>query len=482
MLYQKNTKNRSEMFFLVLLAIIAFILNEYIYYYKSVSFFVNVFILFIGLHLFISRSHLIFTYLPYIGFLINSRPREIHLIAIEMRGAFEYYSINIQKLFFFSFSTTLIIVLCVIMFLKAILQNEIKLKLWSRFIIVIFISFIGTLFFALKTNTVYLAEATNSLRYIVFLLGGVLLFQYYKVNDITRDEIEKSILRVLIIAVLLSIMYFIKDAVTADFKLRYVTSSIFFIASLFYIALNNKVSNVVKLLIPVVGVIVFFPITRGEQLNLMLCFFIYFLLSFSQVHNKSYKDFFMSKIIVVCFVMAFILGALYIYNYLPETWNMIMMKFEFFTSSDLNHDQSSSVRSSEFAQILYISNFWDFIEILIGKGLYGYYSFEHTFTSYLNESDFSLYEIQNNIFFTTHNFLSFHILKFGLIGTSIILNFYIFSVRLLSPFCSKLNLFLILSLPAIIYMSYFNPIFSFYYSFLLMVNNDAEKNKRVFQS
>ena len=474
MFYQKGRFNYSDKLHVVVLAVTAFMLNEYIYYDEKISLVINVALLLAGFLLFLRKSLSLFTFIPYIGFLLNTRPREIHIIPIESRGVFDYYSVNIQKAVFFSFSTTLIILISLLVILYVCIGKIRLRRITSYVVFAIFISVISTMVFGVRTNSLYLMEATNSLRYLIFVLGGALVFDFYKIDKCDNEVIINSIIKILLSAILLSILYIVKDVALSDYKLRYVTSSIFFSASIFYCALNTKMRVRYRLVIVIFSLIVFFPITRGEQINMFICFLIYVTLSFHREHNRSYKNFFMSKALVIGCVLSFLTGLIYIYAYLPETWNMVVMKFSFFMSTDLNHDQSSSVRSSEFESIFAMQSLYDFIEIAIGKGLFGYYSLDRTVLTYLNESDFSLLEIENNRFFSTHNFLSFHLLKFGVIGTAFILIYYISCVSFRNVFSCELNYFLVLSFVPIMYISYFSPVFSFYYSFLLMVNYNAE--------
>ncbi|MGF1689605.1 hypothetical protein L4C36_23750, partial [Photobacterium japonica] len=208
-------------------------------------------------------------------------------------------------------------------------------------------------------------------------------------------------------------------------------------------------------------------ITRGEQLLLVLNFIIYFRLSFSKTYNSRFSSFFIPKATIVFAFFGLVTALNYISIYLPDTWRMLTEKFMFFVSSDLNHDQSSSVRTHEYIAIFNIENWVSSFYLIFGKGWLGTFSLPQEIVYNLTQADFSLSDIANNKFYSPHGFIGFHVLKFGLIGSFVVFYSLLSKVNFKNQHVNKINPLAILILPATLYIGYFSPIFAFFSSIIL---------------
>lgn len=474
---------KGDIIVAIVMSLFAFALNEYIYYDSGLSYILNVFMIGIGLYLLYRRKLNFILYFSYIGFILNTRPREIHTIDIELRGNLDYYSINSQKLMLFSFSTMMLIFCFLLLFIT-------NYKVWFIYIekrlklicLICFMAAISSMIFSLHVQQLNLSEATNTLRYLIFLMFGILVSYSYKhTYDVLTisENIIKQFLILLLIALLLSIYYIVSDFLNGEFKVRYITSSIFFSPLVYYFFLTKKISNFTKLCIPLMAFFIFIPITRGEQLIATIGFLMFVFTVFSKYHNNSTFQFLFPKILILVMVLGFSFVIYMVYLYLPETWNMLYMKVQLYLSGDLTYDQSSSVRTSEIERIINASSLYSIFETFIGKGFAGYYSLDYSMISFLNETDFDLESIFQNKFYTTHSFITFHILKFGVLGFLLSLYVYLSPIKLRQLFHSELNLLCYFCAPAILYISYFSPMYCFLMSFMLSVKANEKAHTKL---
>ena len=138
----------------IFIALISFILNEFIFYSSSSSYIINFLILLLPILLSFkySLSYSVFITLIFTTLLLGARPRELHLIPLEFRGSFEYFSFHSQKFFLFSFSTTTLLIYSIIIFFvkKCFLKN----KLLTIFLIVGLFGLISGLI-SIKFGSIY---------------------------------------------------------------------------------------------------------------------------------------------------------------------------------------------------------------------------------------------------------------------------------------------------------------------------------------
>lgn len=461
---------RINYFYCFVTAVLLFFLNEHIYYDELQSIIVNLGIFTLIIVLFIFKDSRLVYVIPIVGFLLNSRPREIHLVPIHLRGDFEYFSINSQKIGLFSFSTTALIIITMILALSYIRKKEFLFQI-RKILWVLFLATLLSIIFTIDTQQIYFSASTQSLRFLLMTIGGSLFAFYYHQNIKNERVLYRAILFFVVVAVIQSIFYLASDIISNDFKLRYVTSSIFFLPFIFFIALSDLFTTKTRIFLPFIGLLVFFPITRGEQLIFVVSILITFLISFKKEHMKSFREFFTSKFLFIAVLISIILLASYLSYFLPSTWELLLRKLSFFLSGDLSFDQSTTVRSIEFSSILGVDSVSELIYLFMGKGFSGYYHMEMGALGILDRSDFSDFEINNNVFFSTHSFFSFFLLKFGVVGTLLIISFYLKNLFNNKTSVQHISTLRIILIPAILYMSYFSPLYCFYMAFITQLGS-----------
>jgi hypothetical protein len=470
---KKNPKielRETGIFYSLFFAIFALLLNEFIFYYSNISYFINLAILSITIILLFRGSLKVIFAIMFVGFNLFTRPREIHILPLEVRGNFEYFSTGIQKFGPFSYGTTALILIGFLSFLYIVLVRK-KNVAWRGNFPVWFLLFLGMfsgLIFSIFEYGYSWKYSTPVIRYLLFLLFGGYLIKYlilkgYDIEEICYEIIKSSFLCLFINIFMVGFEIFL-DFYLSNYKLRYVTSSIYFSPILFYIGCLEDDGQIKRVVVLSLGLLSIIPLTRGEQLiffvNLLI--FIYFLKK--QFFNKYVKN--KSKIImyVLVFLFTTIISLHVVSVYFPDSYSLFQRKISVFLLNSQDFDKSANVRVSEVESIFSFDNFKDLYYLSFGRGLWGFFELDPSVSMNLDFSDFSQDEIQKGTYYLPHSFFTFHILKFGILGLVV---FIIFLVNPLLAPCQRgvaqnfKNLYKFF-LPAFIYMGYSNPSMAFF--------------------
>ena len=373
----------------ILLALISFILNEYIFYYSNASYFFNFFILLLPIFLSFkySLSYSVFITLIFSTLLLGARPRELHLIPLDMRGSFEYFSFHSQKLIFFSFSTTTLITYSIILLFKKKLVLRKNKLLTVFFFVGLFSQIIG-----LISDKIMIQFLISDLKWLIAFLIG------YNIKFSPREIVlmRKHLTLLMYSTILLTFYCVSHDLLLQDFKFKYSINFIYIVPIVgFLLLLRVKKSSLFLLNIPITTTDIFFYIS----------------LIFKRVKLKSLII--ISSILFI-FVMTY---GLSIDKVEEDSFTGFLLR-ESKVNTDLTVDKSLLVRTFE------ISNFFKGSElnILFGRGFGGYFEL-NDFPLDLDLSDFSEFELNNKKFNQPHTFIAYLLIKFGIIGFVLITYF-----------------------------------------------------------
>jgi hypothetical protein len=366
----------------IFIALISFILNEFIFYSSSSSYIINFLILILPILLSFkySLSYSVFITLIFSTLLLGARPRELHLIPLEFRGSFEYFSFHSQKLFLFSFSTTTLLIYSIIIFYRKKLVLK-KNKLFTIFFFVGLFSLIS----GLISDKILVQFIISDLKWLIaFFIGLNITF--------SKKEIifMKNHLTILMYStIIITFFCLLSDFLLDEFKFKYSINFIYIVPVVgFLLLIKGKRSSLFLFNIPVTTTDIFFYIglifKRAKlKILLLISSFAIILVIFSnvsidKVENDSFAGFLLreSKII-----------------------------------TDIEVDKSLLVRYYE------INSFFkgSALNILLGRGFGSYFEL-NDFPLDLDLSDFSEFELINKKFNQPHSFIVYLLMKFGIIG------------------------------------------------------------------
>ena len=413
---------------------VCFTLNEYIFYLSNASYFVNFIILL--LPLFLSKKYglqySLFITLIFSALLLGARPREIHLIPLEFRGFYEYYSYHSQKLFLFSFSTTTLLFYSFFIFLRKKIVWK-KNKYFSVAIIVFFVSQIV----GLLSDKILLQFIISDLKWLfAFIIGLNITF-----GKKEKTLLEKHLTILMYSTIIITFFSLFSDFLQDDFKLKFSINFIYIIPVVgFFLLIKSKKSSLFLLNI---------PITTTD-------IFLYIGLIFTKLRIKLMV--LLSSVIIVIVVVI----VTPIDNVKSDTFIGFLLR-ETKVSTDLSLDKSILVRAYEFRSFLNGSGF----NILFGKGFGGYFTLDD-FPLDLDLSDFSQFELNTMKFNQPHTFFTYLLMKFGLIG-------FLFITYFTFKFSYGSYIFRVIFTISILSSFYWIPLLAFIWGSYISIKNQHEK-------
>ena len=366
----------------IFIALISFILNEFIFYSSSSSYIINFLILLLPILLSFkySLSYSVFITLIFSTLLLGARPRELHLIPLEFRGSFEYFSFHSQKLFLFSFSTTTLLVYSIIIFFRKKLVFK-KNKLLTIFLIMGLFSLIS----GLISDKILVQFIISDLKWLIaFFIGLNIAF--------SKKEIifMKNHLTILIYStIIITFFCLLSDFLSNEFKFKYSINFIYIVPVVgFLLLIKGKKSSLFLFNIPVTTTDIIFYIglifKRAKLKSLLLITsFAIILVVFSGVSTDKVES---------------------------DSFAGFLLR-ESKINTDIEVDKSVLVRFYEINSFFKGSTF----NILFGRGVGGYFEL-NDFPLDLDLSDFSEFELTNKKFNQPHTFIVYLLMKFGVIG------------------------------------------------------------------
>ena len=366
----------------IFIALISFILNEFIFYSSSSSYIINFLILLLPILLSFkySLSYSVFITLIFSTLLLGARPRELHLIPLEFRGSFEYFSFHSQKLFLFSFSTaTLLVYSIIILFRKKLFFK--KNKLLTTFLIVGLFGLIS----GLISDKILVQFIISDLKWLIaFFIGLNITF--------SKKEIifMKNHLTILIYStIIITFFCLLSDFLLNEFKFKYSINFIYIVPVVgFLLLIKVKKSSLFLFNIPVTTTDIIF----------------YLGLIFKRAKLKSLLLISSFAIILVVF------SGVSTVKVESDSFAGFLSR-ESKINTDILVDKSVLVRFYEINSFFKGSTF----NILFGRGFGGYFELNDVPLD-LDLSDFSEFELTNKKFNQPHTFIVYLLMKFGIIG------------------------------------------------------------------
>jgi len=455
MFLNENLKLETSFFLFIatmLIGVASFFLNEFIFYIPSLSFIINILFFAILFFLFFKNKLHSFLFLLSTYVLFYTRPRSLHIVAINDRVSYDFYSFHSQFFGPFVFSTSFLILISLYtLFLLFFDKSTIKLKNLYPILIVLILLIFGSLSFIFEGNYLLFSDVVTDSKNFVFLFSGLVFGHqvYSQYKDVLFKELINVLLFLLTTNLFFGLANLIYDFLQGSFQLQYsfntyMLTPIFFLCFLVTIRKNQFL---------LVSFLMFFlcifllPFTRGEQLNfiVVLLISIALLVNKATLKNSIRRISFGFIILIILFQFDF-LNILYEFS--DQTFEYFVRKASFFIEFGI--DKSIDVRLYELRTILSFNNFYDYYQFLFGSGLGSYFSFDTSYLHGLHYTDFSKNELTNNAFRAPHSFLAYYLLKIGIVGTGLIFYFYfsVFNYKM-----SKINSYT--SLGLILYSLYF---------------------------
>lgn len=453
---------------ILFIAIISFILNDYVFYFYPLSLVFSIAIV-ICIFFNIYKQSINSLYLIlYIGVILNTRPREIHLIDLATRGSYDYYSPNMLKVAGITVSTWIMFSCLLVVIYHFFKKNKIpNVNYFLAVSFLVLIGLVGSVFNPYISVKYFISD----LKYPMFVFLG---FYFFKMLHFSNGfNVEKELVRVVVFFGILlgfmSVIYLLRDYYLLDFKLKYNVSVFFSVVSLSLAIVFLKVNSIKSFFIFIFLFIACIPVTRGEQLALF--YSIFFAIVVGCILNLKSRVF--TRVFFI--VMLLVLAVFSMYVIYPSFVEFILRKLEFFMTGDVTVDKSSSIRVMEFNSILAVDSALDMFHLLFGQGFSGYFIInDHAFlTGSVDLADFPSDQIAQSKFYQPHIFISYWVLKYGILGAVLLLILHLpkkFSVK------DGKAILLFSFLFTVLWQSYWFPVYAFFggvlVSFTYQKNND----------
>lgn len=326
-----------------------------------------------------------FVYIVLTGVLLNIRPRELHLVPIDIRGSFEYFSFASQKVVGLSFHTWLMIVFG--------FRNFKSLKGRG---LVVFIAFACFLFIStcvgLASDKIVTWGLRSDLRWLVFLILGLGI-------KLTREDFKVASDWLLISAFICLLCYIGLDFSAGFSKLDYSPDIVLVLPFLLFSYNKSSISWYKRLMIPV---------SRTDIL----------------LYGLSWINSWRSALLTITFVLT---GLFFLLNSNVKQDSFIgLLQRKSEIVKNLTIDKSSNVRLNEWKVV----NSYNLYYKSLGSGL-GSYVDLHQIESVLDRADFSPRELSEYKGIQPHFFMTYMLLKFGWIGCFL---FLFYSLLMLKKF------------------------------------------------
>ncbi|MFY0620532.1 MAG: hypothetical protein JXQ89_02430 [Pelagimonas sp.] len=445
-----------ELLFAFFLSCCVSFFNEIVFYDSSASSIVSIVFIVLTISFAIFGRFRPLIWLLSLSFvLFATRPRSLHLIEIDLRGSYEYYSPNILKLVGPSVSTSAVFLIFLIVIARAFFSKKSAgiPKYFQLFTLFVF----GTLIVTCM-NGIFQERATSlgvflsDLKYLLFIFTGAMIV---KQSNYKQEDFQWLIVFLGVVLGFMTLTNFAIDQLNGHLLLQYNHNTYFSIISLglaIFSLRTASASGVIAILAIFIGAA---PIVRGAQLVFLFTVLLAFFYSLSDKRSVSRT----TKLVVIG--AAIFSLSIYIMTTENALSEFFFRKFAFFQKLDFFLDESTSVRVMELQAIFRMDTLPDMLTLLFGHGLGGTFSLPTLSVSYLTLADFPESEIASNSFSQPHLFLSYWILKYGVMGTALFL-YTLFRVTAQRTIEFRL---LAISLPALFWQGYWSPGYALFFGF-----------------
>lgn len=305
------------------------------------------------------------------GIILSIRPRELHLIPIEMRGSFEYYSFAAQKFSGLTYHTWLLLLYG--------LRYSRSFKSRGKIVFVVFmVLLIFTTLLGLADGNSVLWGLRSDIRWLIFLILGMGI-------QVSKEDFSLITEWILKTAFVCLLIYLLLDISAGSSKFDYSPDLVLVLPFLLFNAASMSSRKWMRILIPgsrtdmLLYTISWIRSWRSTLLVGFVVLNVFLVISSLAVKGDSFVGFIQRKSAIV-------------YN--------------------LSVDKSSSVRLLELNQVLSGNS----VSLLLGKGLGSYIDLNEMNIS-LDLADFSEKELVERRGIQPHFFITYLILKLGILGT-----------------------------------------------------------------
>lgn len=466
----------------ILTSIALFFLNEFIFFTPSLAFLINISIFFIASALILNKNSLGFFILYFASTAFYTRPRFLHLIDIDSRGAYDFFSFNSQQFGPFVFSTSLLFLITIYYLFRNIYYDQ-KIDIKPLYPVLIFtlLGLVSMISFILEGNNIYASDFISDFKNVVFLFGGYFygIEIYKKYREKFLFDFVNFLLFLFIVNGFFGFINISYDFLQKFYQLQYGIMT-YSIAPIFFLIFLLKTKSNFPIFI--YSLIIFcsislWPFTRGEQLNVIILLLI---TAFFVIRVLTISIFFKRMLIFFIALNAFIILDIqtFIFDNLDTSVNYYLNKVSLFLEGKI--DKSVNVRLSEFKAIFAFNNSFDFYQFFFGNGLGSYFRFDITTLHGLDFADFSRTELLNNRFTQPHSFLSYFFLKAGMIGLLSVIYFYTQYLKIrLSDFTeikSLTKILYLLFLFSFLWNGYWIPFICFLSAFFVAILYSIEES------
>jgi hypothetical protein len=356
-------------------------------------------------------------------FLFPVYPRDILTIysALQIYNEVEFYSILYSKFLGFAFAQWIFLGLGTIAFFnflhikKFFLNKKVSILLMTL-LFVWSLLYLATLNDVLNGRNVFsLKEFISDQRYFIILLSGILatFLAFYKDKNF-HVKLLKLLFFIGITTGLKVLLFIIEDYILNNTKFYFSTLPyLLYPLLLSLIFINPKLKNLPVFILVFLGS---FNISRGDILFMIIDTLLFIIVTFVLKNNilvKIRRLNIMFINISLFTILPFVI--LYILN--EKVLDFLLLKLRFFNNliEKSEFSKSTLVRIYEFKNII-SENSNDILSFLLGKGFGGYFTFSnYPFPMEFDISDYTLFELNSNIFFHPHTFINYTLLKGGLV-------------------------------------------------------------------
>lgn len=451
---------------LIVVSLVVWLLNEFLFYSFIVGAGISAVLLAVVLVLLARMDFRRATLVTLVVSLcFYTRPRELHLIELATRGAWDYYSPNTYQVAGFTVSTWLMLLVssyALLHVLKSRNATSLLPGLVQITVLPLLVGLLATMLSVLHGSFFSFAWlVTDAKVFVLFSLGGSALIAFRSANA-SFDWLLSAVVICGIVVGCVTVLCLVQDLLIGESKLRY-NSNVFVSALAGFLMIRQGVNRFGWQLIGVLLLVVSFPLTRGEQL---IYAFIVMAAATSLIkpHGQSgrLKRF---GLVAMMFILPVIL-AVSLSARLPQTARFFSEKVEQFGTYEVV-DKSTRVRLAEMAAVFSIDGPRDVVRFVIGSGLGVGMPIKTDMTSHvqLNLSDYSKEELYLWVFRQPHTFFTYWVMKVGALG---VLVFALLIVLLLKRAPrSALVLSLVILLP-LLWQSYWVPVWGWMAGMLFM--------------
>lgn len=406
----------------------------------------------------------------FLGIALDYRPRGVHLIPLLERGDYEFFSPNAASFPGISMSLT---TLFMVIPLRGLLPGLTRIRMpasvsgWILLGLLVWGTCIG-LAAGLIAGPFEPGRYLTDLKYPLFILSG---FAVAMVT--TRDEAVHFGGFIVWLGVVVAVITAANgaiDLVLGRFLLNYNTALFFSVGALAVTLtaadLKNWPTRIGALVIAVSSI----PLTRGEQLILGLNLLLVLGVLLAGLRQPGMA---VRRLTLAGFAGGILFSAvLVIVQQSEDTARFFTEKFELFRSLGQVLDKSTLVRVAEFEATLPQDDITQLPALLVGKGFGGSFALGKPFAGLaLDYADYSSDELAQGRAYHPHFFLTYWLLKFGLLGTIL---FWFFHVLPIARSKGLPRLILLCFLGPVIWQGFWVPVYAFIAGLLTGIVREGE--------